>query len=294
MSLLVALGLLVSNVSPLSSLRLPTTSGQGFGRDATDASMAVRDITPESVIGYVPEAEDASGEPEWDGGTHVDKQLGMRIAEMGVSLCMSAVDDGTDYEQLLHDLGLYGTKPGQYTYSGGRFQGHMDTDTSKVAPNESLPNAERYIEFTMRRREDGSTPPGGGTFADCAVMPANLYDYFGLPFKEFNKVAHIGLKLPKYGGRGEEYDQAFETEHYLWIPCDPGKTFQEQCEPGDILCNGKIPHYMLYVGNEVAQRWFPDTTGYMCEAGSRSQSFWGVTRPGYEPSGDWLICRPKA
>lgn len=260
--------------------------------------------------------------PSWDGlgddntwhGIRTDGELGERIADLGASLCLSAVNDGTDYEQVLRDLGLYGTGPGQYTYSGdGRILNHLHDGGASVAgrdsggswgsvddfgegeiPNASLPNARRYIDFTMRKRDDGSSPPGGRSFANCASMPANLYDYFGLPFKEFADVAHNGLKLPKYGGRGEEHSEPFETEHYMWIPCDPDRTFSEQCQPGDVLCNGKVPHYMLYVGNEIAQRHFPGTTGEICEAGARSKAFWGLRDEGcWDPSPDWLICRPK-
>ena len=297
--LLTAIACIVS-ASP-ADVAPPSPHPVGMSGKATTAISAFVDVSvPGEEMEYEPNQEEERPddqkppEPSADGWERdVNAPIGLRIAELGASLCMSAVNDGNDYPQILRNLGLYGTSPGQYTYSGGRFQGHLGSKTDSTAPDSRMPNAERYIAFTMRRRSDGSTPPGGGLFADCSVMPANLCDYFGLSFSEFAEVAHKGLKLPKYGGRGEKHGESFETEHYLWIPCDSGRSFDEQCQPGDILCNGVIPHYMLYVGNEIAQEHFPGTTGNVCEAGHRSQSFWGITDCGYSPNADWLICRPK-
>ena len=247
---------------------------------------------------------------------------GEEVADLAVSLALSAINSG-DPNADLKRLGVYGNSPGQFTYGNeGRIHAHQPADdwdyTAYVPPDPKIPGAKEWIEFTglnkgartsislpstAGKTMDGTKNLGGiGVYADCAGMPWNVWHYFHSDLRlmqDFAEYAHITVKTASFGGRGVPATEmigpsgVMEKERFTFIMTDASKTWEEQCQPGDILCNGTVPHYMLYVGNEIAQEYFPGTTGYICEAGHRSQAYWGVTQgQGYKPDGkNWFIAR---
>jgi hypothetical protein len=135
-------------------------------------------------------------------------------------------------------------------------------------------------------------------FANCAGMPPHLHWAVGLNVTGGAQPSPIkvlsGMRTPEYGGEGITYEEPFETEDYLFIPCDETKSWAEQCRPGDYLGNGTVPHYMLYIGNDIVKRYFPNSDGFMGEAGASSHRLWGITTASsYSPNSNWMICRPK-
>ena len=62
-----------------------------------------------------------------------------------------------------------------------------------------------------------------------------------------------------------EYLSANTEKWKLIGVVNPGESFDEKCEVGDLLvCNS---HTMIYVGNELAREKFPNTNGNMFQAG---------------------------
>lgn len=247
---------------------------------------------------------------DWDDSAGITTP-GEEVADLAARLALSAVNSG-DPNAELRQLGLYGNTPGKYTYgSEGRIHAHepadgtIFSDTSHVPPDPRIPKAQEWIDFqqTVGKTRDGTKVLSGrNTFADCAAMPWDCWQYLHSDLNlsdDYGTYGHTTVKLVSYGGKGVPARELIgptgrhEGVAFTYIMSDPTKTWEEQLQPGDILCNGTIPHYMLYIGNEIAQKYFPGTTGFMGEAGHRSQAYWGITDGQYyKPDGqNWWIMR---
>lgn len=292
------------------------SSGNGGGTQGTVTSQGGNNNTlPRVSIDYkgLHEMFDTEEEDEED-----SKRAGIEVANLACELALSAVNSG-DPAGDLQRLGL----SGRYSYgSEGRIHAHepeYDWDsTAYIPPDPKIPKAKEWIEFeglskgghtsislpsTAGKTKDGTkTLIGVGVYADCAAMPWNVWQYFhsDLAFMDdFARYAHITVKSAEFGGRGVPATQMIGpsgemcSNRFRFIMTDPSKTWDEQCQPGDILCNGSNPHYMLYVGNKIARKYFPGTTGIICEAGHRSQAYWGITEgASWKPDGrNWFIAR---
>lgn len=195
--------------------------------------------------------------------------------------------------------------------NGGDFRGPWPTDDwGAMLPPEGWPGAIDYARFTCAETTDmteagmadlaaGNRAPGRRTFASCSAMPPHLHWAVGLTVVNGDEIAPfevlMSMRPPELNGDGVVYEEPFETSQYRFIPCDETKSWEEQCEPGDYLGNGMLPHYMLYVGNEIVRRYFPNSDGFMCEAGSGDHRLWGISRAeSSAPSQNWIICRPKS
>lgn len=80
-------------------------------------------------------------------------------------------------------------------------------------------------------------------------------------------------------------------ESFYPVPVDSNKTIAEQCLPGDILVNAS--HIMIYTGNELAQKYFPGTTGDMAEAAEHGHCYPGVTKKGNSKVSSYMVFRVK-
>lgn len=195
--------------------------------------------------------------------------------------------------------------------NGGNFRGPWPkSDWGAMLPPEKWPGSVDYARFTCAEPTDmtdagkaalaaGKACTGKLCFANCSAMPPHLHWAVGLNVTGGAQPSPIkvlsGMRTPEYGGEGITYEEPFETEEYQFIPCDATKSWAEQCRPGDYLGNGHVPHYMLYIGNDIVRRYFPNSDGFMGEAGASSHRLWGITTASsYSPNSDWMICRPKA
>lgn len=250
-----------------------------------------------------------------------EPKCGEEVANLAASLALSAVDDGKDYNQILKDAEVYGTGYGQYTYgSEGRIHSHLGaysqtSDTAFAEPDPRIPKAEAWIEFQRAKRNSLNqeiAPHGSGmdkdgkhnlrgwhVFADCAAMPwdvwqysyPELFDYASEYFDTISATRAVDGGNPDFHVSVNPSGRLVKP-HFTFILCDENKSYDDQCQPGDILCNGAQPHYMLYIGNEIAQKHFPGTTGNFCEAGHTTQALWGVTKHDKPANSYWFIARP--
>ena len=95
------------------------------------------------------------------------------------------------------------------------------------------------------------------------------------------------------------YKYFAKSSSFKQIKLDSNKTFNQQCQPGDILTidyGNNHGHTMIYVGNKLAQEYFPGTTGGMVEAGQTNGFYPGVTTKNKAKAKDsrstWHCYRP--
>lgn len=126
-------------------------------------------------------------------------------------------------------------------------------------------------------------------YASCSPYIAAMVYYLGIDTNIKNEPSNIiaATEQYKYYAKSSSFDQ---------IPLEPNKTFAEQCQPGDILSidYGDNGHTMIYVGNKLAQEYFPGTTGGMVESGQTNGYYPGVTtRDKQVVQSTWHCYRPK-
>ena len=80
-------------------------------------------------------------------------------------------------------------------------------------------------------------------------------------------------------------------ENFEKVNVSSNRPIKEQCIAGDILvCS---THIMIYVGNELANLYFPGTTGNMVEAAELGRCYPGVTASGNGNVGGYMVFRVK-
>ena len=204
---------------------------------------------------------------------------GEKIAKRALELSHSAVDDNVDYNALIAEAGL----SDRYEYHDGNIYNiypPIGDNHGSWGFNEPMDMALESVGINMqyeRWQESLCMPEGyycGGWYACCSPWPTGV-----LRELEYDDA------MPVQCRQQEAYALA-HPDRFKVIKFDPDKTWEEQCEPGDILnCEG---HTALWVGNELAQKYFPGTTGNVCESGQNSRRNLGVTLYSGSPSGGWL------
>lgn len=199
-----------------------------------------------------------------------------------------------------------------------------------VVPDPSLPNAQAYTDWVMCKDLDpeigqylsddeirlpenrammennNAKIPEYTVFTVCGAVPNHAHWVFGLGGCDYCTSAYFGCAASERGNFRE--DSPLETEQYTIFRCDPEKTWDEQCEPGDVLfydptapgANENYGHWMLYVGNDIAKRYFDKTTANFAEAGAGTADAPNEAYLALTDLGDnryindfWVICRPK-
>lgn len=252
----------------------------------------------------------------------------------GTSAGLYTYDNGRFMNYLHSDPAWCAKQP---YYQAGRTdnkRGDIFTFGLDEMPNRSLPNANNYINWIMGkglRAEYGEyiapealglTPDYAngaysvapayasivarnqknvnayGTFAQCGAIPPHIHQAINLKIDPlwdyFNRMVN-----------GESIDSILPTgsaelEDYWIYRYDHSLSFDEQMKPGDMFvwaAPERPRHFAMYVGNEIAKRYFPNTTGNVCEAGAGPDHFCGITKDiadRYAGGLDYLfICRPK-
>lgn len=158
--------------------------------------------------------------------------------------------------------------------------------------------ADEYVDVVERNKK---AVDQYGTFAQCGAVPVHIHLSMGLePYA--SGLWRYFVRTMKGGGNhpmSEVLPEPAECGNYWIYPYDSSVAFDDFCKPGDMLvwshdAEPVATHFALYVGNDIAKRYFPNTTGNVCEAGAGGR-FCGITRYGVKPWGaDWLfVCRPK-
>lgn len=203
---------------------------------------------------------------------------GEMAAKKALELSHSAVDDGVDYNALIAEAGL----SDRYEYRGGNIYNIYPAKNDRRGTwgyDEPMPMELESVGINMafERWQEGVCIPGGyqngGWYACCSPWVTGVLRELeldsGMPVAALNQEGYARL-----------HPETFEV-----IPLDFTKTWDEQCKPGDILnCAG---HTAMYVGNDLAQKAFPGTTGNVCEAGQNSRRNLGVTLYDGKPGGGW-------
>lgn len=206
-------------------------------------------------------------------------------------------------------------------------------DGYSALPLMGAPHAEAYIDFVMGKgrtkdgfvyvdprddiwedREHGVVkaeyedivrhnmellPYSYATFSCCGALPLAVHESFGLkhrPWWRLLSQTNRGVPTEEVLPSGSE-----EFEHYVVYRYDPTRPFAEQCKPGDMLVKshgGDDAHWAMWVGNEIAKMYFPETYGNVCEAGAPETyagiTYWGMIGDHPPRSPEWyFICRPK-
>lgn len=158
--------------------------------------------------------------------------------------------------------------------------------------------ADEYVDIVRQNQE---SIDGYGVFAQCGAVPVHIHESMGLDPKG-SGLWHYFAQTMSAGGShpmSEVLPEPVECGNYQIMAYDTSAVFDEFCKPGDMLvwahdAEPVATHFALYVGNDIAKRYFPNTTGNVCEAGAGGR-FCGITRYGVKPWGaEWLfVCRPK-
>lgn len=138
-------------------------------------------------------------------------------------------------------------------------------------------------------------------FAQCGAVPNHIHTAMGLKSAPLWPYFYRTIPVDQ-GGSGMSLVDACEggsvaLEDYTLLAYDPSIAFDDFCKPGDMLVwmhgQGET-HFAIYVGNEIAQRYFPNTTGNVCEAGASGRFAGIVGYPDSAPRYEWLfVCRPR-
>lgn len=104
-----------------------------------------------------------------------------------------------------------------------------------------------------------------------------------------------------YGATGLKYghipsDEGFaaqfrnDSTHWVEINTYNNQTYDEVCQPGDVLWLKGGGHGALYIGNNVVKTKYPNSDGNVWESGERSRKYPGITRWGGK-AGNYIIFR---
>lgn len=198
-----------------------------------------------------------------------ETNCGEKIATRALELAHTAVNDGKDYQAIIEGAG-YGDL---YEYHDGNIFniGPTVSDNQEAwGAGEPLPTelGDHGINMEFERWQEEVVKPGGYQNADwyacCSPWPAGVLRELGID----DDMTIIAFDQTDYARE--------HPETYQVIPIDASKTWEEQCKPGDIL-NNPTCHTAMWVGNRLAQKAFPGTTGNVVEAGQYSRRNIGVT-----------------
>ena len=104
-----------------------------------------------------------------------------------------------------------------------------------------------------------------------------------------------------YGATGLKYnhipsDEGFAAQfrndpaHWIEINTYSNQTYDEVCQPGDVLWLKGGGHGALYIGNNVVKTKFPNSDGNIWESGQVSKKYPGITRWNGK-AGNYIIFR---
>ena len=163
-----------------------------------------------------------------------------------------------------------------------------------------LPQTANIIKFWDEEKALGKW--GLGTYgpASCSPWIGSLLRSMGYDDNIATaEAANAGLVSPWTGERLYNSISAHGIGTYMYhhpesfehIIVDSNKSIAEQCQPGDILTHSK--HILIFVGNDLAQKAFPKTTGDSVEAAENGRCYPGVTAAGRGNVGSYKVFRVK-
>lgn len=163
-----------------------------------------------------------------------------------------------------------------------------------------LPQTANIIKFWDEEKALGKW--GIGTYgpASCSPWIGSLLRSMGYDNNIATaEAAREGLRSPWTGeiitnsisAHGIGTYMYYHSESFDTIKVDSSKSIAEQCQPGDILAHSY--HILIFVGNELAQKFFPGTTGDSVEAAENGRCYPGVTAAGRGKIGSYKVFRVK-
>ena len=204
----------------------------------------------------------------------------MDLAKLALEYACTAA--GCKFNGINSRLSRYGAR-----FDGQRITFGSDRHGTRIEIAETKKMLSIYDEMVK------GFPYLNGWYAACSPYVAAMVYYLGIDtnIKKESSNIRAAAAQDKYFAKSSSFDQ---------IPLDPNKTFAQQCQPGDILTidyGQNHGHTMIYVGNKLAQEYFPGTTGGMVEAGQTNGYYPGVTTKDKSKSKDarstWHCYRPK-
>lgn len=111
---------------------------------------------------------------------------------------------------------------------------------------------------------------------------------FGTHSPYYASCGPAAIKVIHYSGADTtipNHNPKYLIEHFesspLWeeVKVDTSKTYKEVCQPGDVAVSNleNYHHVMIYVGNKLARKRFPNSNGGMWEAAEESRLLPGIT-----------------
>ena len=202
----------------------------------------------------------------------------MDLARFSLEYACTAA--GCKYEGINSRLSAYGAH-----FDGSRITFGTDRHNVRIEIKETEKMLSIYDEMVK------VFPYLDGWYAACSPYVAAMVYYLGIDTNIKNESSNIkaAAAQDKYFATSSSFEQ---------IPLDSNKTFDEQCEPGDIITRDagqNQGHTMIYVGKTLAQEYFPGTNGGMVEAGQTYGYYPGVTTRDKTKPGNlgWHCYRPK-
>lgn len=214
---------------------------------------------------------------EISSATTTSSNGGMDLAKLALEYSCTA--SGCTYPGLNDELSKYGAH-----FDGSR----INLGKKDVHKRVEVSATQKMLEIHDAMAEK-FPPLKNGWYASCSPYVAAMVTYLDIDPDMYNKVGNSIIQ-------SETQDIYYPTSSYFeQIELDTSKTYAEQCQPGDILSYhvGNGGHVMVYVGNELAQQYFPGTNGGMVEAAERGGCYPGVTTTDQKkPGSSWHCFRP--
>lgn len=222
--------------------------------------------------------------------TEEEEDCGERIAKASLDIAITAHNDAkvaTYREHAAADtsgLGIY------FDDALGAYSSSNPATETTPLPEDIFPEAAKYNRWQKNLPDDC---PGKGEYTCCSTWPATIMYMLDID-KNFSTYS---VEMDDYARSRPDLYTVMQMSGTGGSGDDP---WADQCKPGDILVidhGTGHGHVMMYVGNELAQQYFPGTDGYMLEAGlALGCDGWylAVTDATYwNPSSRWTIIRTK-